>query len=209
MKYALLLIFLPLFVFSQVSKPTPNPMALELNKRAFKLLLVTSDRDVKANAKILNILDSATNIDPKYNPALTNKLRPLLSLKKYSLALETIKKAIKNNPEDINLYIKEGVMYECFFSKKNQAISSYKKAYDIILQKGQKKSNKISSYDQELAYVLVFYKGKSAAINYLDKVSPKYKDQKNLKQISQLRQLISGESLDCEGKKAVFNKFTT
>lgn len=207
MKYCLLLIFCPLFVFSQISKQVNKPKALELNNKAFKLLLVTSNRDTKENIRILKILDSATNIDPKLNSAISNKVKPLLSLKRYSLALETIKKAIKNSPNDANLLIREGVIYECYFAKKSQAALSYQKAYNILLQKKQKTSNSSSFNDQELAYVLMFCKGKDAALAYLEKISTNYKDQKNLKQISQLKQFISSKPFDCESKKEVFNSF--
>ncbi|GGI22797.1 hypothetical protein GCM10008119_04440 [Pedobacter mendelii] len=171
--------------------------------------MTSSARDNILNRQIIKILDSATIIEPTYNSAYSNKLRPLLSLKKYNSAISVVNRMILNNPEDLNSYIKLGVIYESYLKKRNLAIPYYKKSYDLALKNVAQHRRKNSYYDEVVAYMLMFYKGKVVAIEYLNKISSYYSDTKSKKQIEALQKLIESFMDDSESKKNVFNSIST
>jgi len=211
LKKIIVLLLLSVNVFAQ-NKFNHNPQAFALNSKAFKLLIAGGDGTMLSktqfNFKVLKILDSATKIEPLYISAHSNKLGPLLATHQNAKALATVKYILSIKPDDLNLLIKQGVIYEVL-NKQSSAISSYKEAYSSAINLVSKGNRKTVRNDLLVAYILPFYKNKKSAIDYLSNISQYFKNEKDMKEISYLKKLIELGDYNLEGKKKVFNSYST
>ncbi|MDN3585615.1 hypothetical protein QWY86_02980 [Pedobacter aquatilis] len=201
-----LLIF-PNEIFGQEQKIKHNPKAVALNAKAGKLLSLANDWDVEIHRNALKFLDGATDIEPNYVSAYSNKLNSLLILNQNERAISTAKRIVLINPKDFISYIKLGVVYESL-KNKSSANSNYKKAFEVAAHRQKEKGRISPYYDQTVVYALLFYKGKKIALKHLDSITQFYTKENDLKQNDRLRNIITAENYDLDSKKKIFNYFS-
>jgi tetratricopeptide (TPR) repeat protein len=188
-------------------KPNVNPKAVELNKKAFKILLfdpnyVLSDEERSKTA--LAILDSATALEPAYNSAYINKLSSLIILKRYKEALNTINIVLKNDPESFNTHIKGGVIARDYLQNEPLAIKYFTKANQLATE-----SAKGNSY-YHVTFSLVYLKGKAAALDYLNEVKARYaNNQKALDDIKFFQKLLEQRPVNKQENMNWFTSYST
>ena len=207
--YLIILLFFPLITSSQTKeKAKYSHKAVSLQKKAVKFQFSITGTEKEIYTKMLKMLDSATEIEPTYALAYRTKIIPLIHLKKYNQALLILYKVRKIDPTNLKDIIKQGIIYEVFLKKPTEATIFYKQAYEIALKKKNTTITKNSFPDQAIAYCLMFYKGKEAAVNYLSRCSKNYNDKKSMDQIKQLQTLIRSSKLGLSEKKDMLNSNT-
>ena len=194
-------------------KPNVNPKAVELNKKAFKILLfdpnyVLSDEERSKTA--LAILDSATALEPAYNSAYINKLSSLIILKRYKEALKTIDIVLKNDPESFNTHIKGGVIARDYLQNEPLAIKYFTKANQLATESAKSNNeNQLQSY-YHVTFSLVYLKGKAAALDYLNEVKARYaKNQKALADIKFFQKVLEQRPVNKQENMNWFTSYST
>jgi len=194
-------------------KPNVNPKAVELNKKAFKILLFDPNyvlSDAERSKTALAILDSATALEPAYNSAYINKLSSLIILKRYKEALKTIDIVLKNDPESFNTHIKGGVIARDYLQNEPLAIKYFTKANQLATESAKSNNeNQLQSY-YHVTFSLVYLKGKAAALDYLNEVKARYaKNQKALADIKFFQKVLEQRPVNKQENMNWFTSYST
>ena len=194
-------------------KPNVNPKAVELNKKAFKILLFDPNyvlSDAERSKTALAILDSATALEPAYNSAYINKLSSLIILKRYKEALKTIDIVLKNDPESFNTHIKGGVIARDYLQNEPLAIKYFTKSNQLATESAKgNNENQLQSY-YHVTFSLVYLKGKAAALDYLNEVKARYaNNQKALDDIKFFQKLLEQRPVNKQENMNWFTSYST
>ena len=141
------------------------------------------------------MLDEALVFNPKFRIAYSNKAQYLNSMGKNKEAMAVIEEALKNIPDDPQLYFIEGVFYEkrglSELAEKSfyQSISSY----DKLITTNPDNFNLILNR----AFVILFTENSESSLKELKKLQSKYeKESDEHRQVQQMIQAITNINKD-------------
>ena len=152
-----------------------DPEAKSLNDKAmeqYSQLVFKSLYESKTELEdVLDMLNQAIAIDDDYALAYSNKASVLVKMQRYEEAIETLDQASKLKSDFAEVICLQGFYYEKIgdFSSAKEKYKSAAQAYDNRIAVSNQLQDKVSR-----AFLFLFIKGKSAALNEIDSLQMKH-----------------------------------